>query len=70
MWLLRVGLFLGLLVSSWVAGTIPDLAPVSSVSLGTWGPWLQLPIPSPALAVPLLEPLAVSSARHVTPQNP
>lgn len=67
MWLLRVGLFLGLLVSSWVAGTIPDLA---LVSLGTWGPWLQLPIPSPALAVPLLEPLAVSSARHVTPQNP
>lgn len=70
MWLLGAGLFLSLLASSCMAGTIPELVVVNGVSLGMWGPWPQLPIPSPAPAVPLLEPLAASSARHVTPQIP
>lgn len=35
LWLLRAGLFLGLLALSWVAGTTPEFALASGVSLGT-----------------------------------
>lgn len=43
MWLLRAVPFLGLLASARVAGTIPELAVASGVSLGTWGPSSLLP---------------------------
>lgn len=42
---------LALLALSWVAGTIPERGVVIGVSLGMWGQWPQLHIPTPAPAV-------------------
>lgn len=35
-WLLVAVLFLGLLLSAWVVGTLPELAVASAVSLSMW----------------------------------